>query len=415
MGYRREIIGPGLREDGQSASSGILPCFDRHRQSDFWASYTPQAHDAWRRILLRSRALLPRILLRTHYQADEPRLIIATVIHCTSPTASATEDRIADKLERWARANGYVISTPGAVYAVGNARHLGILNKSNGWSASGLALGFLNRLMAAAEGIESKILTPMEERYYLKLYLIGAGALPITFARWLLDRGSIIDAQLRTGAVLKELMISVLDQYLNLTSDLRERTAIRQERDRIRKMNYSPITSRHKRYPLLTTLERLRLLHRTKEGEDNLVIQPDAGGRLAALSRAIPDIETLERLIRHDKLQEMLDVEMHEYERHDLPTDVPPPQRLVSGYHFALNVGLQACPLGFLDDIFGAIYPTSPTTKTPKAESLLDPLHKAGEVRFHVNRKGERNYVLLTKGAIERLERMKFDQENRGD
>jgi hypothetical protein len=180
-------------------------------------------------------------------------------------------------------------------------------------------------------------------------------------------------------------------------------------------MNYSPITSRHKRYPLLTTLERLRLLHRTKEGKDSLLIQPDTGGRLAALSRAIPDVETLERLIRHDMLQETLDIEMHEYERHDLPTDVPPPQRLLTGYQYALNVGLQACPISFLDDIFGAIYPTSPTTKTPKAESLLHPLHKAGEVRFHVNRKGERNYVLLTKAAIERLERMEFGQVSGGN
>src|SRR5439155_18993465 len=87
----------------------------------------------------------PRILLRTHYQADEPRIIIATVTHCTSPTQSRSEDAAAEAVVRWARAHDITISLPGAVYAVGNARALSLLNNSNRWTSTGLAFGYLNK------------------------------------------------------------------------------------------------------------------------------------------------------------------------------------------------------------------------------------------------------------------------------
>ncbi|MGH9428990.1 MAG: hypothetical protein ACRD2L_22115, partial [Terriglobia bacterium] len=113
----------------------------------------------------------PRVLLRTHYQANEPRLVIATATRCSSPTESRSEDTIAAALEKWAHDNAYTLSTPGAVYAVGNARQLGLLNKSNRWTSSGLAFAFLNRQLPPRVGEESRSLTPVEERLYLKLYL----------------------------------------------------------------------------------------------------------------------------------------------------------------------------------------------------------------------------------------------------
>ena len=89
----------------------------------------------------------PRILLRTHYQADEPRLIIASAVHCSSPTESRDEGRIAAQLQKWARSNGFIISVPGAIYAVGNSRQLGLLNNVNRWTARGLAFAYFDEQM----------------------------------------------------------------------------------------------------------------------------------------------------------------------------------------------------------------------------------------------------------------------------
>lgn len=348
----------------------------------------------------------PRILLRTHYQADEPRLIIAIVTErCSSPTESRSEEAIAAALERWARKNNYTVSTPAVVYAVDNARHLGLLDNSNRWTASGLALAFLHRLLPPSSGAESRLLTSVEERLYLKLYLAGNGALVIKFAKWLIERGSTTDEQLRKESIIEHLMIEALDEYLSLTTGIRERTAIRKERDRLGRAEYAASTKRHKRYPLLTTMLRLRLLQQRDESGGHEMLKPDTNGRLAAISRAIPDVDTLERLIRANKLQETLDVEMREYARLDLPTNEKPPTLLLHAYAFAMDVGMQACPISYLDDVLDAFFPASPAGRSPSAEKMLEPIHKEkpGEVRFHVDRRGQRAFVLISEKAIEHL------------
>lgn len=347
----------------------------------------------------------PRILLRTHYEADEPRLIIATVTHCSSPTGSRSEDAVATALKRWARDNDYVISKPGAVYAVGNARHLGLLNKSNRWTASGLALAFLERLVPPAVGPQSKNLTSVEERLYLKRYLLGAGALLIKFAKWLLERGTTTDDRIRDDSTIEKLLVEVLNEYLSLAIEVRDRAAIRQEKERLSRADYTAGTKRHKRYPLLTTMSRLRLLHQSEKDEEPAVIRPDTDGRLAAMSRAIPSVEALERLIRANKLQEILDVEMCEYTRRDLPTGEEPLALLLRAYTFAIDSGMQACPLNFLDDVLSAVFPASPMAWVPSAEKILELAHREqpGEVRFHVDRRGQRAFVLISEKAQERL------------
>jgi hypothetical protein len=73
-----------------------------------------------------------------------------------------------------------------------------------------------------------------------------------------------------------------------------------------------------------------------------------------------------------------------------------------------MGLGLQACPLAFLDDL---LFATS-VGKTRKAggapgpaEELLEPLHRErpSEVRFHVDRRGRRAFVLITGEALQSL------------
>jgi len=245
----------------------------------------------------------------------------------------------------------------------------------------------------------------MEERLYLKTYLIGAGALLVKFTTWLLERGSTTAEQLRKGSIIEHLMIDVLDDYLSLAREVRDRAAIRHEKDRLSREDYSSATKRHKRYPLLKTMLRLRLLRGNADNGEVDQIQPDSSGRLAAMSRAVPNIEELERLIRSNKLQETLDVEMREYARNDLPMYQKPLALLHDAYSFAMELGMQACPLSFLDDILRAAFPTSPGAQPLGAEQLLEPAHKEspGEVRFHVDRRGQRAFVVLSERALQGL------------
>jgi hypothetical protein len=352
------------------------------------------------------KTVQPRIILRTHYQANEPRLIIAAVTNCSSPTESRDEDRVATLLERWARAAEYVISTPGAMYAVDNARHLSLLNSLNRWTADGLALAFIHRQLPSSFAETRPELSPLEERFYLPTYLQGAGGLQVKFAKWLLEHGPVSDEQLRKDSVLERLTVDTLDEYLTLATDVRDRTDIRHERDRLLKVDYRSSTKRHKRYPVLTTMRRLRLLQDGAEKGEASVIQPDSFGRLAALSRVLPDIATLERLIRNNALRGALDVAMHEYSRKDLPRNKSATAFLVEAYKFAVDKGLQACALSYLDNVLSSIFPATPSLPSPTAEQLLESVHRQrpGEVRFHVDRRGKRAFVLIGKSAVEQLE-----------
>jgi hypothetical protein len=347
----------------------------------------------------------PKLLLRTHYQANEPRLIIATVTQCSSPVKSHDENEVATLLKKWARLNGYVMSIPGAVYAVGNARDLGLLNDINRWTSSGLALSFLGELMPAASGPKGAILTSLEERFYVRTYLTKAGGLPVKFAKWLLKNGPVTHDRLRKDSILEQLVIDALEDYLALATDTRDRAAIRHERDRLKRSKYTAITKRHKRYPLLTTMARLRLLHESSERDDAGIIAADVSGRLATLSRVIPDILTMEQLIRSGQLQQALDVEMKESARNDLPTSTPA-SILANAYRFAISRALQACPLAFLDDVLKSAFPGSIAAPSPVAEELLESGHRErpGEVRFHVDRRGKRAFVLLSDGILSRLD-----------
>lgn len=299
----------------------------------------------------------PRILLRTHYQADEPRTIIASVTECTNARDSRHEDTIAAALVRWARENGQIISIPAAVYAVGNARSLAFLNGSNRWTATGLALGYIHTVFPALKGIQGLTLRPQEEYLYLKYYMASGGALLLKFGQWLIRQGRTTDEELRTGSVIEELVIEALDDYLTIAVDIRDRTTIRRERDRLSRSTYASSTKRHKRYPLIKTMERLGLLEAAEVDGNRSTMSQDASGRLFSLLREIPDIRSLERLAREDMLSTVVGKVLSQAKA-DASLHTPKVGSLLAGaYRYALAVGLQACPLAYLDDLLFAFDP----------------------------------------------------------
>lgn len=351
----------------------------------------------------------PRILLRTHYQADEPRAIIAVVTNCSSPTESRQVDAVAAALVKWARDSDYTLSLPGAVYAVGNARSLGLLNDSHRWTATGLAFAYIHSSLPAARSRNGLILAEPEARLYLKCYLEHGGALLVKFGQWLLKRGRTTDEELRAESVIERLLIEALDEYLTIVTDIRDRTVVRKERERLSRSDYASSTKRHKRYPLLKTMERLGLVVATNDlTEERIAISPDADGRLVALLRVVPDVTTLERLCRDEGLPNAIDVALSEHRRQDieLPTAA---QLLTNAYRFAIERGLQACPLAYLDDLLFA-YPLIEAGESMRgnAEQWFEPLHRRypTDVRFHVDRRGRRAFVLISGEPSRALEAM---------
>ncbi len=353
----------------------------------------------------------PRILLRTHYQVDEPRLIIAVVTKCSSPTDTRHEEAVAAALVKWAREiheESLKISLPGAIYAVGNARSLGFLTPSNRWSAAGLALSYIEQTLRTEESASSILeLSPAEQRLYLTYYVSAAGALLLKFGSWLMSRGGATDDELRQESIIENLIVGALDDYLRIATDIRDRTAIRRERDRMARSEYAASTKRHKRYPLLKTMERLELLRVERSAPAGERFYPDSEGRLKRLCTALVDIPTLERLAHTETFHTALDTVFYPGPPRVLTT-LPRQEQLTKAYRYALACGLQACPLQYLDDILTALYPSFGAEHRSTAETLLEPLHRQfpSEVRFHVDRRGRRAFVLLSSASLENLPRL---------
>jgi hypothetical protein len=349
----------------------------------------------------------PRILLRTHYQADEPRTIIVTTTDCASPTVGRREDSITKALVAWARAHEYIMSLPAAVYALDNARMIGLLDKSNRWTAGGLAFGYIRSALGGGVRSDARQLSLPEQRLYLKYYVVNAGALLIKFGEWLIAHERVTDSELRTESVIERLVVSALDDYLGIATDIRDRTAIRHERDRLSKTHYAASTKRHKRYPLLTTMKRLRLLELLTDNSGHETIVPDSGGRLASLLDAIPDVRSLEQLSREETLQPLLSLIAQRWPISPELRYLQGGELLANAYTYGMDRGLHACPLEYLDDVLFALPHAglSGRETTYQAADLLQFAHKERptDIRFHVDRRGRRAYVLMNKRVLEDL------------
>lgn len=347
----------------------------------------------------------PRILLRTHYEADEPRIIITVVTACSSPTQSRQESLITSSLKSVVLPWGHAFGLPAATYAIDNARALGFLNRSNRWAAAGLALAFLAESQRGSVSAEQVFeLSPSERMLYSRQYLVAAGALVIKFGRWLLAEGATTEDELGRQGIVERLIVDALDEYLSIAVEIRDRTAIRQERDRIRGIKYTAITRRHKRRPLLKTMQRLHLL----QVDSQRVIGPDPDGHLSRLCHVLPDLATLERAVANGAGLRAALQAVHENDADPSSAQAPPPHtQLGCAYTYAMRLGLQACPIEYLDRVLEATLPPSslPQDAPGAADITLGLLHKQRprDVRFHVDRQGRRAFVVLSDVATRLL------------
>ena len=341
----------------------------------------------------------PRLMIRTHYQAAEPRLLIAAVTECTSPTRRRDEETTARALVVWARSVGQVLSLPGAIYALGNCRTLGFLNRTHLWTSTGLAFGY----GVAGSGDGSRSWRPelgaAEQYVFLRNYLVGAGAILIKFGSWLLKESRTTHDEMRRDAVLEELVVEALNDYLKIASHAGDRAAIRQRRDRLSRTRYSSVTKRHKRYPLLTTMRRLNLLE-----ECQGALTPDKEGRLARVVEAIPDVAALELGVADDRLRTVVLRALVGTPVKENRAEID--RVLAAAYRYALRVGLQLCPLGFLDDaVCGTSAARSVAPVNLTAEGCLERWRQRDPsgVRFHVDRRGRRAFVRIASTVLERM------------
>jgi hypothetical protein len=243
----------------------------------------------------------PRALFRTHYQVDEPALIEFLALRCTSPVQSAYREVVAERLAAAIRARGKPFNVAAGSYAVDLARGLEVLTDQHVWSDRGHVVGLLAEV-GEGDWEQDLVLTLPEKLLHFWLFLEADGAALLFLARRLVDRGRLGDLESGWNAITREMFLSIFSDYLMITSTTADRVKLRTEIDRLKAKAYEGKSGAHKAFVHLQTLHRLGLVNRSSAAATRIYEwneDRNATTGLAALLSAVPDVLTLEDVIKN--------------------------------------------------------------------------------------------------------------------
>lgn len=235
-----------------------------------------------------------RLLLRTHYQADEPALVSVLAREVLTPSRSTYRDTAAEHMSKAARRRGWKLNVPAAGYVVDLAASLSLATGNLVLTGRGWALS----LIAGDHGVETFLPELNEaERVAFLTYFIAADGPAISLLARRLVEGSASRAELIDDRTVEKIFREVVSFYLEHTTDIRDRAELRNELQRLG-ADYKGRTPQHKIDVRLKLLARAGLAE--EEGERYV---PNPNGSMARLASLADDFESLERrLLRGEDL-----------------------------------------------------------------------------------------------------------------
>ncbi len=346
----------------------------------------------------------PRILSRTHYQVDEPTLIHAVTLRCSSPVASSYGDTVAQRLSSHVRAGGKRFNVAAAKYAVDLARKLAVVNANNVWVDNGHLINLVARVGPVTWPDELE-LNLAEKLLHFRLFLEADGAAMVFLARLLVSNGQLPFSGSDWNAVASSMFVQVYSDYLSHSTVMADRVTLRSKIDRIKSHRYKGKSGAHKMFLHLQVLYRLGLVERSDDSNERCYRVTDAGReRLVGLVTALSDVLELERHLnehRHIELAaQILGIRANK-------VDLSPSDSLnnvVPAYKQVVETGVAICPLA------PVLEATQISLLTNKAKlvgyvDLVEGLRKAQsiyprEVRFHQDRSGAAAFLTLSDDLV---------------
>jgi hypothetical protein len=354
----------------------------------------------------------PRLLLRTHYQVEEPAYIEFLIMRCTSATEGAYAENIARRLSEQIRSRCRIrFNVAAGRYAVDLARALGLLTPTNTWTPRGHLVNLISTV-DGGEPEEQLALNPAERLLHFLLFLEHDGAAIVLIARYLLACGVLSHAEAVRTPFIEQMFDEILSAYLAMTSDTVERLGIRKQIERLRQNGYAEKTRQHKLHIHMQVLYRLGLVDRVDSADGILYRLSDSADRgeggLEVLLSEIPDVATLETRIRAQEwptvasrvfgIQNAAPVEAGDAELDSL---IP---QLAALYQRVMAQGTPLCPLSSI--IEGVqILALIERLWLVQYDDLLELIRKEQkeaprEIRFHVDRRGMPAYVRFSEAWL---------------
>lgn len=358
----------------------------------------------------------PRVILKTHSAVRRPGIFSVLVSKCTSPTRTSHQEtivkRLADKFRDVDPENlaGARFGKRGAAFhAVWMARpnQLGLLTPNLFWSWKGQVIHHVG-CRESTNNVEAMLdLGPEELLILLKYYLEGDGAIILAIARRLLEKGVLFEHDLTHTHLIDELLSRIWQEYLYLTSNIRDRTQLRNQMQRT---SYDPTTRGHKIFPHLMPLIDFRLIIEDFEpsGRSFRATELDGKKPLQSLVEDIANPADLEEVIQSGNLPNVIAKAYYSEEIKTLKSESLRDYEttVLRIYKKFSESGLTICPLNSISDAaFAIVLQRDKVVLTRQSiDEILRKVQERNprEVAFHVNKQGFPEYVVISDALISR-------------
>jgi hypothetical protein len=356
----------------------------------------------------------PRLVFRTHYQVDEPVYLELLVKLCTSPVQGVYPETAAQRLAREITLRGKEFNPAAGRYAVDLARALGLLTATYTWTDKAQLVALL-ATVGRAEIEEEAILTTQERLLHFRVFLEADGGAFVYLARRLIGSPLLPPAGSDWNELAEQMFISVYSDYLTITNNTADRVALRREIERLRTKKYTGKTGSHKLFVHLQTMYRLGLADRL-EGGSSRVYQAccagcDGQGATAAFVASVPDIATLEQVLRLNRWVEVavnvLQIPYKPFALSGVGGGEAVLGLMLPHYMSLTASGVPLCPLATLIEAvqIDLLISRSELLAYGDALELVTCVQRAfsRDVRFHVDRRGQPAFLKLSVDMVKRL------------
>lgn len=338
----------------------------------------------------------PRILKRTHYQVNEPAYMEFVVRECTHPTKSAYKESVSKRLQdrlpkRWA------LNRAAAAYAVDMAAGLGLIGDNYSWTQLGILIAVGSDADLSDPG-SFEVLSGSRRLAMCRVLLEGDGAAIWYLLRIAAERGSIRPGGEAANDMAADMYIGIVREYLELTSSIQGRMALRAELKRLQSDRYSGNTGRHKLLFHVNSLHRLGFFAREDDSSLEYTLSELGLRATETLLDRVPTIAALERIVQRQELMTLTTEVLAGPSKEITEPEGEYSRMLTAAYGEVISLGLSLAPVALLLDLV-ELRLAEAGTRVPRT-AALDELMALREkhprkIRFHVDRKGRPAYVIM--------------------
>jgi len=349
----------------------------------------------------------PRLIIKTHSEVSHPGIFSILISRCSYANKSSYPEIVSKRLYELYERNGQTFNKLAAKFAVIMAQRFKFLRENMIWNWRGQVINgvlhYLNK--AETEGINSFLkLTKLEKIIYSKYYLESDGAVMLQLAKRIKEYNEISRDDLSKSIHL--LFREIYEGYITMSSNFQKRIELKERLKKIPKeKGYDQKTVQHKVRPHIYPLIDLGILSNPEISNGDEIYKSVVYNKLSAIElllQELNDFKVMEKRFNNNeyfqiisKILNLKPVNFNIESHVDLLK-----KSIIKGYSLLKENVTQMAHIDALVDWCCAKMLAEDNIVIGK-QSIYNFIEQKWEemprsVRYHVDYKGRKSYVILS-------------------